>query len=76
MAQTNREKAIEMIEDAQYGFGINYEEFAKYLINNFLSGDEALSAVRSYLVNELDIDAYEVFEDDEEEIEEKWEYKK
>ena len=65
MTQTHREKAIEMIEDAQYGFGMNYEEFAKYLINNFLSGDVALDAVRSYLVDERGLDAYEICEDDE-----------
>jgi len=67
MALTNREKAIEMIEGAQYGFGLDYEQFAKYLINNYLSSDVALDAVRSYLVDECGHDAYEAFDEENEE---------
>ena len=70
MMITGREAAHNLIEDAQYGFGMNYEEFVKYLINNFLSGDVALDAVRSYLVDERGLDAYAICEDDEEEKEE------
>lgn len=67
MAITNHETALNLIEDAEYAYGLNYEEFAKYLINNYLSGDTALDAARSYLVDERGLDAYAICEDDEEE---------
>ena len=64
-SNSDRARAIEMITDAQENHGISLEKFADYLIANYLSGAVAVDAVRSYLVDECGMDAYEVCEDEE-----------
>jgi len=63
---SKKEEARQLFDDAIANHGVDPSAFGKFLFDNFISEDVALLAVRSYLVDECDVDVYEVFNDDDE----------
>ena len=52
MAITRREQAIDLIER----YGIDSDAFLQFMINDYMGGGELLSAVKSYISDEMGID--------------------
>lgn len=55
MITTRRQQAIDLIEQ----YDIDDSSFLTWMINDYMGGGELLSAVKSYLADELGIDTDE-----------------